>query len=90
MNNGSARHSAEESPSSVTTSRRVFLKPNGVILMRTIVDMAIISNGCANCQAGRVVQGAVPRSAIVIIGGLFWVAFPENEAAEAPRESGLR
>ena len=48
MNRGSAKHNAEESPNKATTSKKVFLRPNGLMLMRTIVNMVIISTGCAS------------------------------------------
>jgi len=48
MNRGSAKHSAEESPNKATTSKKVFLRPNGLMLMRTIVNMVIISTGYAS------------------------------------------
>jgi hypothetical protein len=51
MKSGSARHSVEERPSKATTSKKVFLNANGSILIRTIVDMVIISNGHAKSQA---------------------------------------
>lgn len=47
MKSGSAKHSAEERPSKATTSKKVFLNANGSILIRTIVDMAIMSTGRA-------------------------------------------
>jgi len=59
MKSGSARHTAEESPSKTTTSKKVFLNANGSILIRTIVDMVIISNGRAKLEA------APPSAAIL-------------------------
>jgi hypothetical protein len=51
MKSGSAKHSAEERPSRATTRKKVFLNAKGSILMRTIVDMIIMSNGCAKRNA---------------------------------------
>ena len=53
MKSGSAKHSAEERPSKATTSKKVFLKANGLILMIIIVDMVIISSGCAKAKGRR-------------------------------------
>jgi hypothetical protein len=48
MKSGSAKHNAEERPSKASTSKKVFLNAKGSILIRTIVDMVIISSGYAN------------------------------------------
>ena len=47
MKSGSAKHSAEERPSKATTSKKVLLNANGSILISTIVNMVIMSNGRA-------------------------------------------
>jgi hypothetical protein len=60
MKRGSAKHSAEDNPSKAMTSRKVFLKEKGSILMRTIVDMAIISTAYAKLSSPGLVPERVP------------------------------
>jgi hypothetical protein len=62
MNSGSAKHSAEESPSKAATSKKVFLKPNGLILIRTIVNMAITAPAMPRANARHLLAAPVSRS----------------------------
>ena len=68
MKRGSAKQrAAEDSPSKATTSKKVFLKENGAILTRIIVDMVIISTACATGRIPALQLGLQGRSADAVM-----------------------